>query len=88
MGFEDGDIIAWRKPEAMTSGTVNRTVCYSASADEWFWGDGSRAGALRDIIQKITSEDVTDVSFIPASARLDAIATFGLSVTKLYPGEH
>ena len=69
-GFEDGDIIAWRKPAAMTSNTVNRTVVYSACADEWFWGDGSRAPALRDIIQKLMAEDVTGVSFIPARYRI------------------
>lgn len=73
MGFEDGDIIAWRKPAAMTSNTVNRTVCYSSSADEWFWGDGSIAGEWRDIIQKLMAEEVTGVSFIPASARLAVV---------------
>ena len=73
MSFEDGDIIAWRKPEAMTSNTVNRMCAYSSSADEWFWGDGSRAGALQDIIQKLMADDVTGVSFIPASARLSVV---------------
>ncbi len=73
MGFEDGDIIAWRMPAAMTSNTVNRTVVYSACADEWFWGDGSSAGEWRDIIQKLMAEEVIDVSFIPASARLSVV---------------
>ena len=70
MSFEDGDIIAWRKPEAMTSNTVNRMCAYSSSADEWFWGDGSRAGEWRDIIQKLMAEEVIDVSFIPARYRI------------------
>ena len=71
--FADGDIIAWRMPEMMTTETVHRTVVYSACADEWFWGDGSSAGEWRDIIQKLMAEEVIDVSFIPASARLAVV---------------
>ena len=35
--FADGDIIAWRMPEMMTTETVHRTAVYLERRQLWFW---------------------------------------------------
>ena len=73
MGFEDGDIIAWRVPEAMTTETVHRTAVYLERRQLWFWGNGDVLGPIEKLLSSLRCEGVSDICYIPASARLAVV---------------
>ena len=68
--FADGDIIAWRMPEMMTTETVHRTAVYLERRQLWFWGNGNVLGPIEKLLARLRCEGVSDVCYIPAGARI------------------
>ena len=68
--FADGDIIAWRMPEMMTTETVHRTAVYLERRRLWFWGNGNVLGPIEKLLIRLRCEGVSDVCYIPAGARI------------------
>ena len=68
--FADGDIIAWRVPEAMTTETVHRTAVYLERSRLWFWGNGTVIGPLSIVLEYLRRDGVSDICYIPARARI------------------
>ena len=68
--FADGDIIAWRMPEIMTTETVHRTAVYLERRRLWFWGDGDVLGPNEKLLRRLRCEGVSDICYIPARARI------------------
>ena len=68
--FADGDIIAWRMPEMMTTETVHRTAVYLERRQLWFWGNGNVLGPIEKMIRSLRCEGVSDICYIPAGARI------------------
>ena len=68
--FADGDIIAWRMPEMMTTETVHRTAVYLERRRLWFWGNGNTLGTTEKLIRSLRCEGVSDICYIPARARI------------------
>ena len=68
--FADGDIIAWRMPEMMTTETVHRTAVYLERRQLWFWGTGNVLGPIENLLRRLRCEGVSDVCYIPARARI------------------
>ena len=68
--FADGDIIAWRMPEIMTTETVHRTAVYLERRRLWFWGNGAVLGPIEKLLRSLRCEGVSDICYIPARARI------------------
>ena len=68
--FADGDIIAWRMPEMMTTETVHRTAVYLERRRLWFWGNGNELGPIEKLIGSLRCEGVSDICYLPAGARI------------------
>ena len=68
--FADGDIIAWRMPEMMTTETVHRTAVYLERRQLWFWGNGNALGPIEKLLRSLRCEGVSDICYIPARARI------------------
>ena len=68
--FADGDIIAWRVPEAMTTETVHRTAVYLERSRLWFEGNGNIIGPLSIVLEYLRRDGVSDICYIPAGARI------------------
>ncbi len=68
--FADGDIIAWRMPEMMTTETVHRTAVYLERRRLWLWGDGNVLGPIEKLLQSLRCEGVSDICYIPARDRI------------------
>ena len=68
--FADGDIIAWRMPEMMTTETVHRTAVYLERRQLWFWGNGNVLGPIEKLLRCLRCEGVSDICYIPARARI------------------
>ena len=68
--FADGDIIAWRMPEMMTTETVHRTAVYLERRRLWFWGNGNTLGPIEKLLRSLRCEGVSDICYIPARARI------------------
>ena len=68
--FADGDIIAWRMPEMMTTETVHRTAVYLERRQLWFWGNGNVLGPIEKMLRSLRCEGVSDICYIPAGARI------------------
>ena len=68
--FADGDIIAWRMPEMMTTETVHRTAVYLERRRLWFWGTGNTLGPIEKLLRRLRCEGVSDICYIPARARI------------------
>ena len=68
--FADGDIIAWRMPEMMTTETVHRTAVYLERRRLWFWGNGNVLGPIEKLLIRLRCEGVSDVCYIPARDRI------------------
>ena len=68
--FADGDIIAWRMPEMMTTETVHRTAVYLERRRLWFWGNGNVLGPIEKLLRSLRCEGVSDICYIPAGARI------------------
>lgn len=68
--FADGDIIAWRVPEAMTTETVHRTAVYLERSRLWFEGNGNVIGPLSIVLEYLRRDGVSDSCYIPARARI------------------
>ena len=68
--FADGDIIAWRMPEMMTTETVHRTAVYLERRRLWFWGNGNVLGPIEKLLIRLRWEGVSDICYIPARARI------------------
>ena len=68
--FADGDIIAWRMPEMMTTETVHRTAVYLERRRLWFWGNGNVLGPIEKLLRMLRCEGVSDICYIPAGARI------------------
>ena len=68
--FADGDIIAWRMPEMMTTETVHRTAVYLERSRRWFWGNGNVLGPIEKLLRRLRCEGVSDICYIPARARI------------------
>ena len=68
--FADGDIIAWRMPEMMTTETVHRTAVYLERRQLWFWGNGNVLGPIEKMLRSLRCEGVSDICYIPARARI------------------
>ena len=68
--FADGDIIAWRVPEAMTTETVHRTAVYLERRRLWFWGNGNVLGPIENVVRRLRCEGVSDICYLPAGARI------------------
>ena len=68
--FADGDIIAWRMPEMMTTETVHRTAVYLERKRLWFWGNGNSLGPIEKLLRSLRCEGVSDICYIPARARI------------------
>ena len=68
--FADGDIIAWRMPEMMTTETVHRTAVYLERRQLWFWGNGNVLGSIEKLLIRLRCEGVSDVCYIPARDRI------------------
>ena len=68
--FADGDIIAWRMPEMMTTETVHRTAVYLERRQLWFWGNGNVLGPIEKLLRSLRCEGVSDICYIPAGARI------------------
>ena len=68
--FADGDIIAWRMPEMMTTETVHRTAVYLERRRLWFWGNGNVLGPIEKLLIRLRCEGVSDICYIPARARI------------------
>ena len=68
--FADGDIIAWRMPEMMTTETVHRTAVYLERKRLWFWGNGNVLGPIEKLLIRLRCEGVSDICYIPARARI------------------
>ena len=68
--FADGDIIAWRVPEAMTTETVHRTAVYLERRQLWFWGNGNIIGPLSIVLEYLRRDGVSDICYLPAGARI------------------
>ena len=68
--FADGDIIAWRMPEMMTTETVHRTAVYLERRRLWFWGNGNVLGPIDKLLIRLRCEGVSDVCYIPARDRI------------------
>ena len=68
--FADGDIIAWRMPEMMTTETVHRTAVYLERSQLWFWGNGNVLGPIEKLLRRLRCEGVSDICYIPARARI------------------
>ena len=68
--FADGDIIAWRMPEMMTTETVHRTAVYLERRQLWFWGNGNVLGPIEKLLRSLRCEGVSDICYIPARARI------------------
>ena len=69
--FADGDIIAWRMPEMMTTETVHRTAVYLERRQLWFWGNGNVLGPIEKLLIRLRCEGVSDVCcYIPARDRI------------------
>ena len=56
--FADGDIIAWRMPEMMTTETVHRTAVYLERRRLWFWGNGNVLGPIEKLLIRLRCEGV------------------------------
>ena len=59
--FADGDIIAWRMPEMMTTETVHCTAVYL---------ERRRLGPIEKQLRRLRCEGVSDICYIPARARI------------------
>ena len=68
--FADGDIIAWRVPEAMTTETVHRTAVYLERSRRWFEGNGNVLGPIETLLRMLRCEGVSDICYIPARDRI------------------
>ena len=68
--FADGDIIAWRMPEMMTTETVHRTAVYLERRRLWFWGNGNVLGPIEKLLRSLRCEGVSDICYLPAGARI------------------
>ena len=68
--FADGDIIAWRMPEMMTTETVHRTAVYLERRRLWFWGNGNVLGPIEKLLRSLRCEGVSDICYIPARDRI------------------
>ena len=68
--FADGDIIAWRMREMMTTETVHRTAVYLERRRLWFWGNGNVLGPIEKLLIRLRCEGVSDVCYIPARDRI------------------
>ena len=68
--FADGDIIAWRVPEAMTTETVHRTAVYLERSRLWFEGNGNVLGPIEKLLRSLRCEGVSDICYLPAGARI------------------
>ena len=68
--FADGDIIAWRMPEMMTTETVHRTAVYLERRRLWFWGNGNVLGPIEKLLIRLRCEGVSDICYIPARDRI------------------
>ena len=68
--FADGDIIAWRMPEMMTTETAHRTAVYLERRRLWFWGTGNVLGPIEKPLRRLRCEGVSDICYIPARARI------------------
>ena len=68
--FADGDIIAWRMREMMTTETVHRTAVYLERRQLWFWGTGNVLGPIEKLLRRLRCEGVSDICYIPARARI------------------
>ena len=68
--FADGDIIAWRMPEMMTTETVHRTAVYLERRQSWFWGNGNVLGPIEKLLRSLRCEGVSDICYIPARDRI------------------
>ena len=68
--FADGDIIAWRVPEAMTTETVHRTAVYLERSRLWFEGNGNVIGPLSIVLEYLRRDGVSDICYLPAGARI------------------
>ena len=68
--FADGDIIAWRMREMMSTETVHRTAVYLERRQLWFWGNGNVLGPIEKLLIRLRCEGVSDICYIPARARI------------------
>ena len=68
--FADGDIIAWRMPEMMTTETAHRTAVYLERRRLWFWGTGNVLGPIEKLLRRLRCEGVSDICYIPARDRI------------------
>ena len=68
--FADGDIIAWRVPEIMTTETVHRTAVYLERRQLWFWGNGNVLGPIEKLLRSLRCAGVSDICYLPAGARI------------------
>ena len=68
--FADGDIIAWRMPEMMTTETVHRTAVYLERRRLWLWGNGNVLGPIEKLLRELRCEGVSDICYIPARDRI------------------
>ena len=68
--FADGDIVAWRMPEMMTTETVHRTAVYLERRRLWFEGNGNVLGPIEKLLRMLRCEGVSDICYIPARARI------------------
>ena len=68
--FADGDIIAWRVREMMSTETVHRTAVYLERRQLWFWGNGNVLGPIEKLLIRLRCEGVSDICYIPARARI------------------
>ena len=68
--FADGDVIAWRVPEAMTTETVHRTAVYLERSRLWFEGNGNVIGPLSIVLEYLRRDGVSDICYVPAGARI------------------
>lgn len=68
--FADGDIIAWRMPEMMTTETVHRTAVYLERRQLWFWGNGNVLGTIEKLLRSLRGEGVSDICYISARDRI------------------
>ena len=67
--FADGDIIAWRMREMMSTETVHRTAVYLERRQLLFWGNGNVLGPIEKLLIRLRCEGVSDICYIPAGAR-------------------
>ena len=68
--FADGDIIAWRVREMMSTETVHRTAVYLERRQLWFWGNGNVLGPIEKLLIRLRCEGVSDICYIPARDRI------------------